>query len=324
MKLTRRHMLVTGMTCLATPALAVSAWPGALVMGTGRPGGEYMLYGPAWGRLIKQQTGHAVAYRASGGAEANILLIDENAAQLGLTTAVVAHEARTGSAPWTAGAHFRSFRALFPMPPSILQIVSPRGTGISTLAALVGQTVGVGPVGGSGATILSALFKAVGVIPRKIITGDYTQQIRDMLTGRLAACAFIGAAPIPAIAQVAIGHKLSLIGFSAAEAAQAAQMLPGMAPILLRAGIFPGQTIAVSSIGTPNIAIGSATLPDALAQAVTSAAFRKHSELAAMLPRTSLVAGINAISNAGITFHPGAAAALRSAGVNVAKQYIEP
>lgn len=324
MKLARRHLLGFGLALPAISAWADSAWPTALVMGTGRPGGDYMIYGPAWGRLIRQQTGIGIAYRASGGAEANILLIDENAAQLGLTTAAIAYEARTGSSAWTGGVCFRSFRALFPMFPSVLQVVSPRNTGITTLAGLGGQDIGVGPQGSSGAATLPALFRSIGVIPGSIVTGDYTDQIHDMLAGRLAACAFIGAPPVPAIAEVAMGQKLSLIGFSAAEAAQVSNVLPGMAPMILKAGAFPGQTIAVSSVGTPNIAICRADLPDTLAEAITSAALRSRSSLVSLVPTASSMPDVKSVTDAGITFHPGAAAALHQAGLDVPKNSIEP
>jgi TRAP transporter TAXI family solute receptor len=324
MKLARRRLLGIGLTLPAMPALADTAWPNALVMGTGRPGGDYMIYGPAWGRLIQQQTGIGVAYRASGGAEANILLIDENAAQLGLTTVVIAHEARMGSGTWTGGARFSSFRALFPVFPSILQIVSPRDTGITTLAGLASQTIGVGPAGSSGAAMLPVLFRSVGIIPGHIVTGDYNNQINDMLAGKLAACAFIGAPPVPALAEAAMGRRLSLIGFSEAEAEQVAKMLPGMTPMPLEAGVFPGQTITVASVGTPNIAIGSADLSDTLAQAITLAALRNQSGLASIVPAASSVPDIKSITDAGIPFHPGAAMALRSVGLHVAKEYVEP
>jgi TRAP transporter TAXI family solute receptor len=324
MKLARRQILGFGLALPAMPAMADTGWPSALVMGTGRPGGDYMIYGPAWGQLIQQQTGIGVVYRASGGAEANILLIDENAAQLGLTTAVIAHEARLGSDAWTGGARFSSFRALFPMFPSVLQIVSPRGTGVTTLAALTSQNIGVGPVGSSGSAVLPALFKSVGVIPRNIVTGDYASQLQDMLAGRLAACAFIGAAPVPAIAEIAMGQKLSLIGFSTAEAKQVSNMLPGMAPAILEAGVFPGQSVAVASMGTANIAIARADLPNTLAQAVTLAAMRNRSILSATVPAALSAPDIRSITDAGIMFHPGAATALNAAGFDIAKKYIEP
>jgi TRAP transporter TAXI family solute receptor len=324
MKLARRQLLGYGLALPALPALADTNWPSALVMGTGRPGGDYMIYGPAWGQLIQQQTGIGIAYRASGGAEANILLIDENAAQLGLTTAAIAYEALMGSGSWTAGARFSSFRALFPMFPSILQIVSPRNTGITTLAGLSSQNIGIGPQGSSGAAILPELFKTVGVIPGNIVTGDYIAQIQDMLAGRLAACAFISAAPVPAIAQIAMGQKLSLIGFSTAEAEQVTNTLPGMTPMTLNAGVFPGQNIAVASVGTPNLAIAGAGISDALAQAVTTAALLNRAGLASIVPAASSVPDIKSITDAGIDFHPGAAAALRTAGLDISKKYIAP
>jgi len=309
---------------LPAAALADTTWPGALVMGTGRPGGDYMLYGPGWGRLIRQETGVGIAYRASGGAEANILLIDEDEAQLGLTSMVVAIQASMGNAAWTAGVQFRSFRALFTTYPSILQIVSPRGTGITALAALAGQDIGVGPAGSSGAATVQEILRSVGVTPHNAATGDFEDQVSAMLAGRLAACAFIGAPPVPAIAQAAMGRTLSLIGFSGAEALQVARALPGMLPIVLEAGVFPGQKTPVASVGTANIAICSASLPDALANAVTKAALRDRTVLAALVPAASIPPDISAVTEAGIYFHPGAAAALRDAGVKVPKAFIQP
>jgi uncharacterized protein len=324
MRLPRRRLIGLGLMLPAMPALADTSWPSALVMCTGRPGGDYMIYGPAWGELIQQETGISIVYHASGGAEANILLIDENAAQLGLTTSAIAHEARFGSNSWTAGARISSFRALFPVFPSILQIVSPRSTGITTLAELSAEDIGVGPSGSSGATILPSLFRSIGVIPRTIVSGDYSDQLRDMLAGKLAACAFIGAPPIPAISAIAIGQKLSLIGFSSAEAEQVTKIIPGMTGIIIGAGTFPGQAIAVSSVGTANLAICRADIPDSLAKAVTTAAWNHHTPLASAVPAASSAPSIKSITDAGITFHPGAAAALRAAGTNIEQKFVEP
>lgn len=319
LRLSRRRCLALGLAVPAMPARAAGIAAGilgsALVMGTGRPGGDYVLYGPAWGRLIRQQTGIGVAYQASGGAQANILLIDEKAAQLGLTTTAIAHEARQGLGRWTGGAKFTSFRALFPAFPSILQIVSLRKTGITTLAGLAGQRIGVGPVGSSGNALLPALFKTVGIFPGEIRAGDYGSQIRDMQAGLLAACAFIAAAPAPAITRIAMRQELSLIGFSAAEARQAAMAVPGTAPATLGAGLFPGQTNAVRSIGTSNIAIADANLPDSLAKAVTIAALKHQAALAGIVPAAAAMPDIAPIAEAGIPFHPGAAEALNMLGL---------
>jgi len=303
-------------------ALADTAWPGALVRGTGRPGGYYTLYGPEWGKLAAQSAGIAIAFRASGGAASNILLIEQGVAQLGMTTVTVAAQACTGTGAWTAGVKFQDFRALFPMFPSILQIVSPRTTGIRTLADLAGQVIGIGPDGGSGAVAVPAIFDAVGVIPRAVVSGDYGQQMGNMLAGKLAACAFLAAPPMPAIARVAMGERLSLIGFSEAEAAQVARTSPGMTAMVLQAGLFPGQSVAVSSVGTANFAIGARSLPDAVAGAVTVAALRHQADLARLVPAVGVAMATAPIWQSGVMFHPGAVAALQAFGMDVPAAYV--
>jgi len=303
--LTRRAALGAA---LALPVAARAA--AALVMGTGRPGGSYAVYGPRWGQLIGSNAGIDVVYRASGGAAADILLIEEGTAQLGMTTMNVALQAVNGTGSWTAGATFTDFRALFPMFPSVLQIVSPRETGITTLAGLAGAVIGIGPDGGSGFATLPAILASVGVIPARVVTGDYDAQVRAMLNGGLSACAFLGAPPVPAIYAVTLHQRLSLIGFSEAESAQAARVCPGIRRMLLPAGVFPGQGMDVGSVGTFNFAIGSAGLSNAIAGAVTLAALKNRRALAAAVPAVAQPMPDDWLAGSGVMLHPGAAAAL--------------
>jgi TRAP transporter TAXI family solute receptor len=292
-------------------------------MGTGRPGGYYALYGPEWGKLATRATGVRIAYRASGGAAADILLIEQGATQLGMTTVTVADQARAGSGQWTGGVKFNAFRALFPMFPSVLQIVSPQGTGITRLANLAGQTIGAGPDGGTGSAAIPRIFASLGIKPARLMPGDYDRQIQDMRAGRLAACAFMGAPPMPAIARAALHEKFSLIGFSADEAAAAAAAQPGITEMVLGAGTFPGQSIAVASVGTANFAIGAACLPDSLARALTLAALSNRPALAALVPAAAAMPETAPLLQGDITFHPGAADALRSLGLPVPAKYVE-
>jgi TRAP transporter TAXI family solute receptor len=323
MTLPRRTLLSLALAAPAALAFADPAWPGALIMGTGRPGGYYALYGPEWGKLATRATGVRIAYRASGGAAADILLIEQGVTQLGMTTVTVADQARAGSGQWTGGVKFSAFRALFPMFPSVLQIVSPQGTGITKLADLAGQTIGTGPDGGTGAAAVPRIFASLGIKPARLVPGDYDRQIQDMQAGRLAACAFMGAPPMPAIARAALHEKFSLIGFSADEAAQAAAAEPGITEMVLDTGTFPGQSIAVASVGTANFTIGAASLPDSLARALTLAALSNRLALAALVPAAAAMPETAPLLQGDITFHPGAADALRSLGLPVPAKYVE-
>ena len=307
----------------ATERIDAAPWPTALLMATGRPGGAYTVYGPAWGALAQQECGVSIAYLASGGAATDILPIEQGAAQLGMTTVTVADQARTGTGAWTAGVKFDSFRALFPIFPSVLQIVVTQASGITSLAGLSNRRIGVGPDGGSGSAALPALLASVGVRPSACVTGDYLPQINKLLSGALDACAFIGAPPQPAIQQAAQQHRLGLVGFTPDETAQAVKTSAGLTAMVLPAGTFPNQSTPIASIGTANFAIGAASLPDALVGALTMAAMKNRERLAALVPALAAAPAPMLTGQGAMTFHPGAAIALRKLGMNVPAKFIE-
>jgi TRAP transporter TAXI family solute receptor len=322
MKVSRRLLLTASLLAPVSRGFAAEdPWPSALLMGTGRPGGIYDVYGPAWGRLAQQMSGVEIAYRASGGAASDILLIEQGAAQLGMTTVAVANQAISGSGAWTAGVRLDGFRALFPMFPSILQIVTPAGRGLVSLAGLAGQVVGIGPDGGTGAASVPVILASLGVKPSRYVTGDYALQARDMLAGNLAACAFIGAPPMPAIAAAAAGERLGMIGFTPAEAARVGEAAPGMTAMVIPAGTFRGQMTAIESVGTPNFAIGAAGLPNSLVNAITLAAMRNRARLASVVPAAGMALLPMLAVPGEMSFHPGAAMALRSLGMELPAKF---
>jgi TRAP transporter TAXI family solute receptor len=323
----RRSLLAGALLLPAVRAFAATKlnenWPTAILMATGRPGGAYTVYGPAWGALAEKASGVAIAYIASGGAATDILLIEQNAAQLGMTTVTVADQARSGTGGWTAGVKFEAFRALFPIFPSILQIVAPANSGIISLRDLANQRIGIGPDGGSGSAAVPAVLASVGITAAACLTGDYTWQISQMLAGNLDACGFIGAPPMPAIAAAAKLHRLEMIGFTLDEARQAARTIPGLAPMTLPAGTFQNQSVPVTSVGTANFAIGAASLPNALVGELTMAAMRNRAKLATFVPAVAAAPAPMLVDQGGMPFHPGAAVALRSLGLNVPDKFIE-
>lgn len=315
MSLARRSLL--GAMALLPLAKASKAspsdWPGALVMGTGQPGNAFTAYGPAWGALITEATGTQIVYRSTNGSGPNLLLIEEGKAQLGLCSLPVAIQGHSGTSPWTAGAKLEQFRVLFPAFPSILQIVSTVN-GPTSLAALSDQAIGVGPAGASSSMLMKKILASQGVLPSQIDEADYPQQMEKLTKGELAACAFFGAPPVPAIKTMALGNRLHLIGFSEAEAQQAARFVPGLTRMTLKAGTFPGQSLAVTSIGTFDLAVGTATLPDSLAAAATLAALKRRAQLGLIVPAAARPLSMHLLRHANLPFHPGAAKVLAHLG----------
>lgn len=316
MSLTRRSLLAAAAVLPAARALAATPWPSALVMGTGQPGDTFSSFGVAWGKIITAMTGVEIVYRASGGSSANLLLIEQGAAQLGLSTLPIALQAHNGTSSWTAGVRLSQFRVLFPAYASVLQIVAP-AAGVADVAGLSGKTLGIGPAEGSGAILMQPILKSLGVTPGQLQTGPYEAQIHKLFTGEIAACAFFGAPPVAAIQKAARQARLRLIGLSAQQAEQVASVVPGVTQMILKAGTFAGQSTDVGSIGMLSLAVGAASLHESLAQSFTQAALRHEASLRPCREALNMCASVQEIEAAGLKFHPGAALALKQAGYRV-------
>jgi TRAP transporter TAXI family solute receptor len=323
MSLSRRGLLGLALALPAGAAQAAQTIPPLpLIMATGRAGTTYARFGTAWGDLA-QRAGLNIVFRASNGAVANILLIQRNAAQLGMTETMVGAEARQGRGRWTAGVKFDAFRVLFPTFPSALQIVSPRRTGITTVAQLAGKRIGLGAPGDTTSTAVPAILAALGLSGDFVTTSTFQSSLQQMAAGQLDACAFISAPPLEPIAAAAAHQELSLIGLTPAQIDRVEQTIPGLYGMVLPVGLFPGQYQPVACIGTANLAIGAAALPDHVAREITFAGLRHRAMLAAIVPAARARPTLQPVIAAGLPFHPGAAQALRAQGYDLPNRAVE-
>lgn len=288
---------------------AGNSFGGALTMATGEPGGGFAEYGPEWGQRVGRAAHVTLSYRVSGGSAANILLVEQGAAQLGLTTMAVAAQAWQGDATWTGRVKLRGFRALFPIYQASWQVIAPRGGRIRRLEDLAGAVVGVGPAGGASAVLTAPLLGAVGIAPRLTIAGLYAEQIELMRQGRIGACAFLGITPLPALVAAAHRGGFNLLGIDRRQQDAMRRRVVGTAATVIPQASLPGQGIGVATIGSGAIAIGRADLPDALVARLTAAALDHRIVLRGALPDTDWISDDDPVA-----IHPGAVAGLRRHG----------
>ncbi len=336
-KLTRRSALTAlgagalslaplGTACAngtVTPRHVTSTMSAApLTMATGAPGGGFSRYGPAFAVLAEQALHRLISFRASGGSAANILLLEQNAVQLGMASLAIANQAWMGSARWTGGLQMRGFRALFPVYQQQLQIVARADGKILRLQDLAGRRIGVGPSGSTGAVLTPGLLRATGIIGAKLITGGYAQQVAALRDRELDACAFFGATPLPALAKAATDGTFRLIGLTKQSSTAARIADPGVGPSVVPHTALPGLTQPVMTIGSPAMVLARADLPDPVAAILTQAALLHQADLLAMAriavpPHDVLQSGIDSVM-----IHPGAVPVLRHHGIIVPEQLI--
>jgi uncharacterized protein len=318
----RREVLAFGAASLmAASARAETSkqreatWPPAMTMGTASPGGTYGVYGALWGWVVGQATGVELVYRATQGPNENILLLDREAIDLGMTTLGVAHEAWVGAGGWTHGTRLREMRALFPMYDTPFHGFAPARSRLTGMAQLAGRRVGVGPQGGTGGSYVPAMFQLLGIESVTFAYGTIKDQAAQLLAGELDACVLAVGAPVPAFEVALKRAPMMLLGFTDAEIARLRQGFPELSASLLSREAYPGQARPLQTVGMFNFALCRPGLPaDLVYLAVKSviespAALRPMGRLA---QETSLA---NVERDGFLPFHPGAARYYREKGV---------
>lgn len=305
----------------ATPAPA--PMPLALTMATGAPGGGLAAVAPRLGGLAARVGRLAIAYRASGGSVANILLVERRSVQLAIAGLPVMTQAWNGAGAWTQGIALRDFRALFPLFGMSLQVVTRPGSSVSSAATLSGRRIGVGPQGSAGPVVVPRLLAAAGATPRLLVMGGYADQLAALRAGRLDACAFFGATPLPAIEADAAQESPSLrrIGFDPAAIARMRRAVAGLGTVTLPDEMGPAGRIV--TVGSVAVALCHAGMPNALGAHLTELAMTHRADLLGALPDAMPAPDAWLGSDVAIGIQPGAAAVLRQHGFGVPARMVQ-
>ena len=152
-------------------------WPATLTIGTASPGGTYFTYGEGLAKILTRELGIPVSARATEGPVQNIALLENGEIQLAFVTLGVALQAWNGTGAGTPGKPFRDMRALFPMYDTPFQFVVMQGSPIQSIADLSGKRIGAGPQGGTTATYLPEMLKALK-IDAPLSYGDWADLAR--------------------------------------------------------------------------------------------------------------------------------------------------
>ena len=298
------------------------AWPPALVMGTASPGGTYAVYGPVRGGLVARATGVSFAYRATEGPNENILLLDRDAIQLGMTTMGVARQAWEGSGEWTHGARLRSFRALFPMYETPFHGLALARSGIARMRDLRGRVVGIGPEGGTAGTYVPMMLPLLGIDGVRFRFGTMEDQLHELQAGRLDATVLAAGAPIPAYLAAERNAACRLLGFTPTEIARLAATLPELSRTVLPRGIYPGLEADLPTVGMFNFAICGPDLPDDLVYTAVRVVMGDPQAMRQAGPPASETVIANVRRDGFLPFHPGAARYYRERGLRLAPDLV--
>jgi uncharacterized protein len=302
---------------LALVVSAAAAEKTVVTLGTATPGGGFPVYGDAVAATVNDVDPTLdVRPRNTKGSTDNVPMLEAGELDLALVQGEVVHEALAGVG--RPPAHLVILAAMYSSPGMfVVRADAPA----RTIEDLRGKPVAFG-ARGSGLVILARYvldglgydrdrdFQAV-LLDR---AGDGPVMVQD---GRVAAL-WGGGAGWPgftAVAQQPGGARF--IVPDRAGIARITAKHPFLKPMTVPAGAYPGQTVALDSVGSWSFIMARPTLADDVAYRLARALHRGETALARRLPSAAETTAANTVAATprADLLHPGVARYLREVGL---------
>ena len=244
------------------------------------------VYYPMGGGLADVLTKYVPNLNATAGttdgAMANLLLIGQGKADIGLVMADAGWDAYKGQGKFQDKAV--NVRALMVLYPNRMHIVTVEGTGINKIADLKGKRVSTGAPNSATQIMAYRVLEAYGIDPEKDIIrerldpGKSAEAIKDK---KLDAFFWVGGIPTPAVTDLGAtpGIKLKLIDHADATDAMVKKYGPLYVKDVIPAKSYPGQDTVNPITTVWNVLVAEAKLSDQLAYDIVKTVFDHRDDL---------------------------------------------
>ena len=280
----------------------------ALVLGTATPGGGFPIYGDAFAAMVNaQEPKLRIEPRNTKGSTENVALLEANQVDLALVLGEIASAAL--AKPDTG---LRIITAMYASPGVLLV---RGGSPYRSLADLRGKPVVLGAAA-SGITQLGrTVFTALDIDIRPIFLDKVADGPAMLADGRAEAIWGAGVGWPAFVVLAKSGGRF--IGPTDAEIQIILKRNPSLQRVTLPAKSYPGQDLAVPSVGSWSYVLAKPALPEAAAYLLARAIHRAESPLAARLEQARETTMANTIAAAPRLelIHPGVRRYLAEAGL---------
>lgn len=291
-----------------------------LSIGTAPPGGAFFVVGSSLAQVIGDNAASLnldwqVTTEATKGTQENIRRLDFGELDFALANAAITYFAVRGQGDWEKAYGMRSVMTLAP---NIALFITPKSSGIKTIADLKGKRVVVGPAGAGFEYFVEPLLQAHDVTYSDFTPLNNTQAgAVDMLADGSAAAAFLGGAvPTASITQACASQDIYFVPFDEAKRQQLVANYPFFEAASIPAETYRGQTEAFNglNVGSMHFITSEKTDEEKVYQ-VTKLLYEYREQVAAKHPAGKAINPKNVVKDTGTPFHPGAVRYYREIGI---------
>jgi len=320
--ISNRHFCRTLIIVLAVGALLLPAAATAkttfISIGTGGTGGIYYPYGGGvaeiWSKYVPDIK--AVA-EVTGASVENVKLAHKGETVVGEVMGDVAVAGFEGLSKFQGKKHDILSMAI--MYPNLLQVVTLKSSGITSLEQVKGRNISTGSPGSGTNFMAEAVLKALGIEKNayKDSRLSFTESANALRDGTIDVGFWSVGPGTSSILDLATTHDVHIIGISAAQAKKILAANATYSSVDLGGGVYRGVDQPVPTIGVWNVMICQASLDTDMVYQLVKALYEHNDYLLKIHPSAAYTTPQNAVKYSPIPLHPGTIQYLKEKGVAV-------
>lgn len=289
-----------------------------LSVGSAPTGGTFFVVGGAIAQAVSKNAGDLpwqVTAEATKGSQENIRRLASGELDFALANAAITYFAVRGQGAWEKPYPMRTVMTLAP---NVAFFITPKSSGIRSIAELKGKRVVVGPAGAGFDYFLKPILQAHGVTYDDFTPLNNTQSgAVDMLADGSAAAAFLGGGvPTASITQACASQKIFFVPLDEAAKQHLFETYPFFNPATIPAKTYRGQTEPYEgmNVGAMHL-IASADKDEETVYQFTRLLYQNREQVVKVHPAGKAINPKNVVKNTGTPFHPGAIRFYREIGI---------
>ena len=291
----------------------------------GSSGGNFYVVAAGVASYLNQKLPEYFNFTAeeTGGGTANLVMIHNGEAEIGVAMTSSIEEAFKGEADWTHGEQMDNLRGLVPLYPSYLTIYSLASTGATKLTDLNGKVVGLGSKGAAMDSVFRDAFPKMDINPASIFNDGHGATATAVGNGQVDVAVLFSLPPFAAIAELEASKELTFVGLTEDEQKFLCDNYSFYSPAVMPAGSYKGVTEDLTVVSEWNMLVTSNEVPEDYIYLITKTLLENDGALVEYYKGLTYVTADNMV-NFNCPLHAGTVRYLKEIGVDVPAELIPP
>jgi TRAP transporter TAXI family solute receptor len=294
-------------------------------LAAGSVGGNFYLMGGGLAQTINRRLPEYFLFTSetTGGGVANLGILQNGDAELGISMTSSLAQALEGTEKWTNGVKHDKLRGAAPLYPSWLTLYTLKSSGIKTMQDLNGKIVGLGSKGMAMDSIFRKFFDDQGIKPRQIHNDGHAATATALGNGIIDAALLFSYPPFAAIAELESTKDLNFIALTPAEQKALTDEYSFYVADSMPAGSYKGVTQDLPLVSEWNMLVTSSDVPADHVYLIVKTLFENQPDMIAVHRSAEFMTPKNSLAF-NIPLHAGVVRYLKEVGVDVPARLIPP